>query len=223
MSNLRPQSLTEMVLERVGHEMTELEARLAGSLREMAAAMVDPREKTNRPMFLGRRMATVTAVSAVPGQPLTATVNLAGITVPGASPQSTYRPIVGDVVWLEFSGPDPQISSPVTTDLNRKWNTIGYIGAWGPVAGAHAEASYWRDAEGMVYMRGRVAGGNDSTQFGAVAIGSRPPAEQTFAAACLKTSFQVAAISVSSAGILTYHGPNTPDWVDLSTVHFRID
>jgi hypothetical protein len=112
-SNFGPQSLTDAVAALSGQDPVETEAALATITRSAAAAMVPDREqsRTDQPTFLGRRMATVIGVNL--GPPLTADVEMNGVLIPGASPQVTYRPAEGDIVWLEFAGTDAHISPPL--------------------------------------------------------------------------------------------------------------
>jgi hypothetical protein len=134
----------------------EMRAELASVSRTMAALMADPQSRSleQRPAFVGRRMAEVVEVNNVILLPLTASVDLDGTVIPGCSPQSTYRPMVGDQVWLEFLGTDPHISPPLTTYDNRRWRNLILINSW-----TGSPPGYWRDPLGVVHIKGTIAGG----------------------------------------------------------------
>jgi hypothetical protein len=206
------------VAEQIGREGVDIEAALTALTRNLAAALVPDRDKprTNQPTFLGRRMAVVTVVNT--GPPLTADVTVGAVTIPGASPQSTYRPQVGDIVWLEMAGTDPQISPPVTTDANRKWNTSTLAGAWTVVG---QTPGYWRDPTGMVYLRGAIGGGALPSTITTLPSGFRPPAFCGFA---VPRDGAFGMVSVDNAGVVSYQaGAAAPAALYLDGVHFRVD
>lgn len=204
-----------------------IDAALSSLTRQLAAVMADPTTKApeKRPATLGRRMAEVTVVNL--GPPLTADVLLNGTTIPGASPQSTYRPQVGDLVWLEFLGTDAHISPPLTSDLNRKWNALTLVPAWVEytAGGAVVPPGYWRDAQGIVHLRGTVAAGANGTIVAVLPAGYRPPI--TFSGHpvyAFAGGVPVAAVvAVSADGSILYYGPGAPQAVALDSIHFRID
>jgi hypothetical protein len=203
--------------------IAEVRSEVAGLARSMAALMADPQTRSadSRPVTMGRRMAVVTAVN--PGPPLTADVELNSTIIPGVSPQSTYRPQVNDIVWLEFLGADAHISPPLTTEANRKWNLLSVGGGWGAVAGYLAPA-YWRDPLGMVHLVGTVGGGATGSTIATLPSGFRPPGSGLFAAGCISGGVAwPATIVVNNAGAIVYDGTAAPTRVGLDTVHFRVD
>lgn len=189
-----------------------------------ALAEQNSRPAEARTSFLGRRPATVLTVNL--GPPLTADVELNGVTIPGASPQSTYRPVAGDLVWLELSGTDPHISSPLTSDANRKWNTLALSSPWTAyTTGGWGAPGYWRDPLGWVNLRGSATGGSHPSVLGTLPPDCVPVTTHGFAVYVVNTVPAQAAgfIAVNPAGQVIYFGPPTPVQVDLSGVRFRID
>ena len=213
--------LHSLVLDQIGARVADLDAALTAVTRAAGAAMVSVRERTTgQPVYVGRRLGVVSAVSASPTW--TADVTLAGEVIPGAVPQSTYRPFVGDFVWLEFAGPDAHICAPLVTDANRKWNTVSLAAGW--TLNGHAVA-WWRDPTGMVFMRGTVQGGAVASVIATLpaGVGARPGSYSAWAVACFgASSFGV--VDVTTGGVITYlAGPAAPTAVFLDTIHFRID
>lgn len=217
MSDFTPDSLAGMV---------EVRAEVASVTRAMAAIMADPQSRAaeRRPAFMGRRMAVVTAVNDVPGFPLTADVELDQTVIPGCSPQSTYRPMVDDLVWLEFLGPDPHISPPLATDANRKWNDMTLAGAWTAYGGGTGFPSYWRDPLGIVHIEGAMAGGAAGSVFTTLPDGYRPWADRAFPAVYSNgVVFDMALIAVRTTGNIEWLGPAAPVSVFIDGITFRID
>lgn len=196
---------------------------VAALARTMAALMADPitRAPERRPVSLARRMAVVTAVDV--GPPLRADVLLDQTTIPGASPQATYRPQVDDIVWLEMQGTDAHISPPLASVTNRQWATLAPAAGWSLVGG-YFPPGYWRDPMGGVWLRGAVGGGANNSTVITLPDGFRPTGTAVFPAACVSGGGPVAAtLSVSSAGVVVYGGPAAPTLVSLDGVHFRLD
>lgn len=194
-------------------------ADLQRRAREMALAL-RPEPMTRR--FVGRRLAVVTAVNA--GPPLTADVTLDGASIPGVAPQSSYRPIVDDFVWLEMVGTEAHISAPLATDGNRKWNTLTLNGGsgWLSVGNPYAVPGYWRDPTGMVFLRGAAKSGTTITNIATLPAGFRPP---TNCEEILPVAINggTSTVSVASNGDVLYLGPTTPTYVGLGSIRFRID
>lgn len=209
-------TLADIVALRAG-----VQAQVADLARTVAAVMADPRTLPagSRPVTMGRRMAVVVTVN--PGPPLTADVELNGIVLPGVSPQSTYRPQVDDIVWLEFLGPDPHISAPITSDGNRSWTALSLTGGWSTYGGV--TPGYWRDPLGMVHLRGIMAGGANGV-FSSLPSTYHPSADRAFS---VPTSDGVAwnhsLIVARSSGNLEFIGPATATETFIDGVHFRVD
>jgi hypothetical protein len=220
MSDFTPASLTEMVASDVREEVASVS-------RSLAALMADPQTRApeHRPAFMGRRMGVVTAVSDFPLFPLVADVELNDTVIPGCSPQSTYRPIVGDLVWLEFLGPDPHISPPLATEANRKWNDFTLGSGWSTYGSGTSFPSYWRDAQGVVHLEGAMAGGAAGSVFATLPVGFRPRNDKAFPATYSNgTSYVAGMIAVrSSTGNLEWHGGAAPVTAFLDGITFRID
>lgn len=203
----------------------DLRTAVAHLARNMAEVIADPRTRSadQRPVSMGRRMGRVTAVN--PGPPLTADVLLDGVTIPGVSPQSTYRPQVADLVWLEFLGPDAHISPPLTTEVNREWATLALSSGWSTYSAWGRPLQYWRDPLGFVHLRGAVAGGVAETNIAVLPASWRPPGSYAgFAVYCNAGGGPVAAaVAIAADGGILYQGPTTPVRVALDGIHFRID
>lgn len=202
-------------------------ARTQRGQRELAIAL---QPEPGAPRHLSRRLGTVTAVNV--GPPLTADVFVGGTIYPGLSPQSTYRPIVDDRVWVEMMGTDAQISPPVTTDANRKWNALPLNTADGwvlPVpASDFADPGYWRDANGIVRLRGCTRLGAAGTVIGTLPAGFRPAPGASAGFTLLTLN---AALTYASAGVLVQtggaivhvFGATAPTVLWLDSVRFRVD
>lgn len=218
MSDFTPDSLAGMV---------EVRAEVASVTRAMAAIMADPQSRAaeRRPAFMGRRMAVVTAVNDLPLYPLTADVELDQTVIPGCSPQSTYRPMVGDLVWLEFLGPDPHISPPLTTDANRKWNDLTLINGWSAYGSSTSFPAYWLDAQGFVHIEGAMDGGTGFVAFASVGADLAPWADRAFSVPYSDgTSFLHALVAVrTGTGNMEFIGPSAPVAVFLDGINWRID
>lgn len=189
--------------------------------RSTAAVMADPRtrEASQRPVAMGRRMGVVTAVNV--GPPLTADVEVNGVTIPGASPQSTYRPQVGDIVWVEIMGSDAHISAPLTTDDNRRWNTLALGGGWTAYAGNTPK--YWRDPLAMMTFQGTMGGGSAGV-FATLPVGYRPAVEHAFSVpASNGTVWSHALVAVRTTGNLELLGTTSTVEVFLDGIRFRLD
>lgn len=215
MTDFVPQSLSDMVAG-------ELRGEIAAVSRNLAAVVADPqtREASQRPATMGRRLGTVTAVNNIFSFPLSADVMLNDTTIPGCSPQSTYRPQVGDLVWLEFLGPDAHISAPLTTDANRKWNNLTLSGAW-TLSGT--TPAYWRDPLGMVHLRGAMQAGANGV-FATMPAGFRPPHDKVFSVPTSDgVSWVFSAVVARAAGNLEYIGPAAPVAAYVDGITFRID
>lgn len=194
--------------------------------RAMAAIMADPQTRAAeaRPVSMARRMAEVTAVNA--GPPFTADVILDGVEIIGVSPQFTYRPQVGDPVWLEMQGADVQISSPVNSDYIWKWNPLTLASGWFDFAAWAMPASYWRDPMGMVHLRGSVASGANSTNIAVLPEGYRPPYDYAgFSVYCVDTANPPVGrnVAIGADGGILYLGPSGPVQVALDSISFRVD
>ncbi len=199
---------------------------LAALARQVAALMADPRSKSAelRPVTMTRRQATVTAVNV--GPPLTADVLLDGETIPGASPQRTYRPIVGDAVWLEFHGPEAHISPPVTSDANFKWTALTLVGSWVTFSVWNVPLQYHRDAAGFVHLRGSVASGAGGSTITSLPVGFRPAVQSGFGVTAWPTAGtrEAAFIAIDpSTGTIAYAGTSAPYHLPLDGITFRID
>ncbi len=200
---------------------------LAAMARQVASLMIDPRNKSadQRPVTMTRRQATVTVVNV--GPPLTADVVLDGETIPGVSPQSTYRPQVGDQVWLEFHGPEAHVSAPVTSDANHKWHTLTLLGSWVTFSVWAAPLQYHRDAEGWVHLRGTVAGGAFDTDIAVLPAGFRPGivhSAHSMTVSDAGTALVPGLVAISQfIGGIRYLGPSAPYRVPLDGISFRVD
>ncbi len=199
---------------------------LGALARQVAALMADPRSKPadQRPVTMTRRQATVTAVNL--GPPLTADVELNGETIPGASPQRTYRPIVGDEVWLEFHGAEAHISPPVTSEDNFAWTTLTLGSGWSTFGPWAAPLAYHRDAAGFVHLRGSVAGGADGSTVATLPAGFRPATASGFGVTAWPTSGtrEAAFIAINATtGDIAFAGTGAPYQVPLDGITFRID
>jgi hypothetical protein len=207
----------------------ETQEGVAGLARSMAALMADPQSKAadRRLPTMGRRMGVVTAVNTLPLLPLTADVEVNGTVIPGCSPQSTYRPQVGDLVWLEFLGADPHVSPPLTTYANRVWNLLTLNSPWVPMndAGWTLDPAYWRDPLGIVHLIGSAKSGAHNTVIATLPAGYRPPGNSGFAVYCYDAGIAPAVghVAISAVGNLLYLGPATPAHVALDGITFRID
>jgi len=213
-----PTSLSDMVGD--GGEV-------AGVARNLAARLASPSTLSadQRPITMSRRMAVVTTVNA--GPPVTADVDLNGVTIPGISPQSTYRPLPGDIVWLEFMGADAHISPPLTSDDNFKWRTLTLGSGWTTYAGAWDEPlRYYRDPLGFVHLKGSVAGGAMGSTISTLPLTYRP--NQTYAGfSCYcfgGAGMQAGGVAIQgSTGNILYEGPSSPVQVALDGITFRVD
>lgn len=200
---------------------------LGAIARQMAALLADPRSLSAdaRPVTMTRRQATVIAVDL--GPPLTATVELNGVPIPGASPQRTYRPIVGDEVWLEFHGTEAHISPPVTSDANFRWNALALAGAWVTYSLWAVPAQYHRDAAGWVNLRGAISSGAAASNITTMPAGFRPPvgySGHSVTVLVSPTVREAGLITISATtGAVDYQGPATPYFVPLDGIRFRID
>ncbi len=220
MSDLVPSVQTFLGLVSTGEDPA-----LASMARQLAALMADPRTKPadSRPVNMTRRQAVVVAVNL--GPPLTADVELDGTTIPGASPQSTYRPVVGDQVWLEFHGADAHISPPLTTNDNFRWNSTVMFGSWTTFGVWNVPLAYHRDAAGFVHLRGSVAGGADGTPITALPAGYRPATVQSghnITTFPTSTTWEAALVAIDgSTGNIVYRGAGAPYHVPLDGITFR--
>lgn len=218
MSDFTPETLAGMV---------EVRNEVASVTRSMAALMADPQTRSleQRPAFMGRRMGVVTAVNV--GPPLTADVELDGTVIPGCSAQSTYRPQVDDLVWLEFLGPDPHISPPLTSSGNRLWRLLTLNSPWVPMndSGWTLDPAYWRDPLGIVHLIGSAKSGAHNTVIATLPGGWRPPGNSGFAVYTYDAALvpQVGHVAIASTGTILYLGPSTPAHVALDGINFRID
>lgn len=221
MSESGAPSLAEMV--------GDAKAGMESLTRSMAAIMADPQSRSaeSRLPTMGRRLGVVRAVTVIPTLPLTADVEVNGEVIPGCSPQSTYRPQVDDLVWLEFLGADPHISPPLTTWDNRKWNLLTLNSPWVPMtdSGWTMWPAYWRDPLGIVHLQGSAKSGAHNTVIGTLPAGYRPPGNAGFSVYTYDASTvpQVGHIAISGAGDVLYLGPSTPAQVALDGITFRID
>ncbi len=198
--------------------------------QSMAALMADPQARSaeRRLPTMNRRMGVVTAVSILPTFPVYADVEVNGQVIPGCSPQSTYRPQVGDLVWLEMLGADPHISPPLTTYDNRKWNNLTLQGAWVQMTGGGWDASvaaYWRDPAGIVRLRGSVKSGAHNSFIATLPAGYRPPVQCGFSVYCYDSggTAAIGQVAIATTGTLLYLGPTGSAHVALDGVSFRID
>lgn len=192
--------------------------------RTTAAVMADPRtlEASQRPVAMGRRMGTVVAVNE--GPPLTADVEVNEVVIPGASPQSTYRPQYGDIVWLEVMGNDPHISPPITSEANRRWNAVSLNAGWSVYATWGRPVEWWLDPVGFVHLRGAVSGGAHATTIVTLPI----PAPHDYAgfsvtAWATGTTREAATVAIGISGGALYLGPTTPYLVALDGISYRVD
>ncbi len=200
---------------------------LAALARQVAALMADPRSQPAelRPVTMTRRQAEVTAVNG--GPPVTADVLLDGVVIPGASPQRTYRPFVGDQVWLEFHGADAHISPPVTNWANFQWNDLTLAGAWVTFSVWGVPFQHHRDSAGWVHLRGAVALGAADSIIATMPVGYRPAVAQSGHSV---TAFDTSVIREpglvaidGSNGNVTYQGPDAPFLVPLDGITYRVD
>lgn len=208
-------TLADVVALRAG-----VQAQVADLARTLAAAIADPRSLPAgaRPVSMGRRMAVVVSVN--PGPPLTADVELNGVTLPAVSSQSTYRPQVDDLVWLEFLGPDAHISAPITSEGNRGWTDLALSGGWSTFGGV--TPGYWRDPMGMVHLRGIMAGGPNGV-FSSLPATYRPAFDSGFSVPTFDGSVWAQSVIVARfGGNLEFIGPTSAETF-LDGVHFRID
>ncbi len=194
--------------------------------RQAAALMADPRSKPadQRPVTMTRRQATVTAVDL--GPPLTADVELNGETIPGASPQRTYRPIVGDEVWLEFHGAEAHISPPVTSEDNFGWTALTLAGAWVTFSVWNVPLAYHRDSAGFVHLRGSVSSGAGGSTIATLPAGFRPATASGFGVTAWPTNStrEAAFIAINATtGDIAFAGTTAPYQVPLDGITFRID
>jgi hypothetical protein len=205
----------------------EAQGELSSLAHSMAALMADPQSKAadRRLPTMNRRMGVVTEVFTLPLFPPTATVEVNGTEIPNCSPQSTYRPQVGDLVWLEFLGADPHISPPLSTYENRKWNDMTLQGAWTSYGGGTSFPSYWRDPMGIVHLEGALDGGASNSVFATLPAGYRPRDDKAFITVYSNgASLLMGVIGARSAtGNLEWIGPAAPTTVWLDGITFRID
>lgn len=205
----------------------EAQGELSSLAHSMAALMADPQSRSadRRLPTMNRRMGVVTAVSNLPTFPLTATVEVNGTSIPGCSPQSTYRPQVNDIVWLEFLGADPHISPPLATWANRKWNDFTLGSGWSAYGTGTSLPSYWRDPLGIVHLEGAMKDGAAGSVFATLPAGYRPRNDKAFPATYSNGATYLAGmIAIRSAtGNCEWHGGAAPVTAFLDGITFRID
>lgn len=201
----------------------ETKSELGSLARNLAALMADPQSKAadRRLPTMGRRMGVVTGVTVLPTFPLTADVEVNGTIIPGCSPQSTYRPQVGDIVWLEFLGADPHISAPLMTAANRVWNNLTLLNGWSPYL--TSAPAYWRDPTGVVHIEGSMDSGTAAV-FATLPPDFRPWADRSFSVPYSDgVSWFHSLVAVRTTGNMEFFGPSAPTAVFLDGITFRID
>lgn len=205
----------------------DLRSEMAGLSRSVASALADPQSLSadRRPVSMGRRMARVTAVDL--GPPLRADVELDGVPIEGASPQSTYRPIVDDIVWLEMQGTDPHISPPLATEANQGWTNLLLINSWVQytAGGWVVPVSCHRNVMGEVRLRGSCGGGATESIIAVLPVGFRPPLNYSgHPVSCHDgTGPAYGVVAIAADGSILYQGPTTPVQVALDGITFRLD
>lgn len=90
--------------------------------RDFTDALLQPAQ-----VAVKRRQGTITAVTG--GFPVTVTVTIGGMSIPGVRVLSGYAPVTGDVVMVDFNGPDPMvIGSTAGTSAGAGGPvTLGYV------------------------------------------------------------------------------------------------
>lgn len=206
-------------------QLEGLRDEIASLARNTAAIMVDPQRRAAevRPATMGRRMGVVVAVD--PGPPLTADVLINGITIPGVATQMTYRPIENDLVWVEFLGPDPHLSPPLSAAYNKTWTPINLSFGWSTFSGWGIVPQWLIDAEGFMHLKGSAAGGANNTPIGVLPGGFTPP--QDYSGHSVYTfqgsTYQLGNVAIAADGRILYFGPGAPTQVALDGITFSID
>lgn len=201
----------------------ETQQGVASLTRSLAALIADPQSKAadSRLPTMGRRMGVVTAVNSLPTLPLTADVEVNNSVIPGCSPQSTYRPQVGDLVWLEFLGTDPHISPPLSTVANRIWNNLTLLNGWSGYL--TTLPAYWRDPMGIVHIEGSMDSGTAGV-FAVLPAGFRPWDDRAFSIPYSDgVTWSHAVVGIHPNGNMEYFGPSAPVAAFLDGITFRID
>jgi len=175
------------------------------------------------PTPVQRRQGTVTAVTA--GPPRTISVVIGTTTIPNVACLAAYIPTVGDVVWVDFNGPDPLIIGSATIGRhlararritsNQALNTGVFTtvvfndevtdesGAYNPANGAYtALAGGLYDCRGRVRINGTAITNRAISFFvnGAERLGSRGPAASDPAGSVTFLGLEIATYLSLAAG-----------------------
>jgi hypothetical protein len=153
-----------------------------GIVHELAAEIKDTDGRT--PLF--RRKGVVQTVQTGAGV-YTCTIRLGGsaVDIPGVPCLNSYVPKVGDIIEVIRDGPQLLIVGKIGSEY---WHEIGGPGepafqnGWVNLGGEWDTAGYFKDAFGIVHLKGLVKSGvvGEGTHVFTLPIGFRLPASQLF-------------------------------------------
>jgi hypothetical protein len=115
----------------------------------------------------------------------------------GAPPKTTAPPSPGTKT-------DPYSAAPTNGEA---WHAVStFTNSWANFGSGKPSASYFRDAAGIVHLKGLVKSGTIGSAAFTLPAGYRPLEDQLFAAVCGGGSDVFGSLLVTSAGVVT---PNT--------------
>lgn len=140
--------------------------------------------------------------------------------------------------WVELEGAEPQQLLEHAAQVQRNFDRLrrdfpvseawhhadltggpAFQNGWNNYGAGFATGAYFRDATGIVHLRGLVKDGTMSATIFTLPPGNRPDGTLIFPAASLSAYGEV---RVAADGtVVATIGSNA--WVDLSSVHFRAE
>lgn len=174
--------------------------------------------------YVQRRKAIVVTTT-----PLGCTIILgdSGVSVPRVKWATDTIPVEGDLVWVDFLGPDPIIIAKAASQAGPREAAINMtlIGSYTNFGAPYEVARYWRDSDGFVHLEGLVARASFSggTSMFTLPVGYRPIGDRYFSVIVANNT--TGRIRVAGDGNI-YHdnaraGAVAPTFISLSGIIFQ--
>ena len=125
-----------------------------------------------------------------------------------------------DLLRTYISSHDTSISSLSSYSIT--WTNIDtFANNWVNYGGAQVTASYGKDSNGWVWIRGTIKDGSWSAKAFGLPSGHRPAATHTFTASCYNRV--VANVIVQSDGdVMVYSATGSNDYIHLNGIGFYV-